>query len=79
MSDPSPQHVTLANLFDEDRYDSLVEFSERAISLWISMREASYRREHATIETHCMQIRLLTLGAFETAKALSGGEKTEAA
>jgi hypothetical protein len=79
MCDPSLQHVALANLFDEDRYDSLVEFSDRAISLWISIREASYRREHATIETHCRQIRVLTLGTFETVKALSPGEKAGAA
>ena len=75
MADPSPQHVALANLFDEDRYDALVEFSDRAISLWLSLREASYRREHATIEIHCRQIRVLTLGVFETVKALGAGEK----
>jgi hypothetical protein len=80
MSDPSPQHVALANLFDEDRYDAVFEFADRAISLWISIREASYRREHATIETHCRQIRVLTLGAFETVKALgAAGEKAGAA
>jgi hypothetical protein len=79
MSDPSPQHITLANLFDEDRYDSLVEFSDRAISLWISIREASYRRERAILDIHCPQIRALTLGTFETVKALSVGEKADAA
>jgi hypothetical protein len=57
---------------------SLAEFSERAISLWISIREASYRREGSTIESHCRQIRILTLGAFETVKALSGGAKAGA-
>ena len=72
MADPS-QNVALAGLFDEDRYDSLVEFSDRAISLWLSIREASYRREHATIAVHCPQIRVLTLGAFETVKALGAG------
>ena len=79
MTDPSPQHLALANLFDEDRYDSLAEFSDRAISLWISIREASYRRERATVETHCRQIRVLTLGAFETVKLLSVGERAGAA
>lgn len=78
MTDPSPQHVALANLFDEDRYDSLVEFSDRAISLWISIGEASYRREYATLETHCRQIRVLTLGALETVKALGAGQKAAA-
>jgi hypothetical protein len=73
MSDPSPQHVALANMFDEDRYDALVDFSDRAISLWLSFREASYRRERATIEIHCPQIRGLTLGAFATVKALGAG------
>jgi hypothetical protein len=70
----TPQHVGLASLFDEDRYDSIVEFSDRAISLWLSIREAAYRREPATLEIHCPQIRVLTLGAFETVKAI-GGEK----
>jgi crossover junction endodeoxyribonuclease RuvC len=34
-----------AELFDDDRYDALVKFSDRAISWWLSIREASYRRE----------------------------------
>jgi hypothetical protein len=79
MNGPSPQHGALANLFDEDRYDSLVEMSDRAISLWISIREAAWRRERATLEIHCPQIRFLTLGVFETVKALGPGEKMGAA
>jgi hypothetical protein len=54
----------------DDRYDALVEMSDQAISLWLSIREASYRRERATLDIHCPQIRALTLGAFETVKAL---------
>jgi hypothetical protein len=54
----------------DERYDSLVEFADQAISLWLSFREASYRRERATLDIHCPQIRVLTLGAFETVKAL---------
>ena len=54
----------------EDRFDALVEMSDRAISLWLSIREASYRRERAILDIHCPQIRALTLGAFETVKAL---------
>lgn len=53
-----------------DRYDALVEMSDRAISLWISIREASFRRERRTLDIHCPQIRVLTLGAFETVKML---------
>jgi hypothetical protein len=54
----------------DDRFDALVEMSDRAISLWLSIREASYRRERATLDIHCPQIRILTLGVFETVKAL---------
>jgi len=54
----------------DDRFDALVEFADRAISLWRSLREASYRRERATLDIHCPQIRILTLGAFATVKAL---------
>ena len=56
-------------------YDALVEMSDRAISLWLSIREAAYRRERATLEIHCPQIRALTLGAFETVKALPPRER----
>jgi hypothetical protein len=54
----------------DERFEALVEMSDRAISLWVSIREASYRRERATLDIHCPQIRALTLGAFETVKAL---------
>lgn len=54
----------------DERFDALVEMSDRAMSLWLSIREAAYRRERATLEIHCPQIRALTLGAFETVKAL---------
>jgi hypothetical protein len=54
----------------DERFDALIEMSDRAMSLWLSIREAAYRRERATLEIHCPQIRALTLGAFETVKAL---------
>jgi hypothetical protein len=54
----------------DDRFDALVEMSDRAISLWLSIREGAYRRERATLDIHCPQIRALTLGAFETVKIL---------
>jgi hypothetical protein len=54
----------------DDRFDALIEFADRAISLWISIREASYRHERATLNIHCPQIRILTLGAFKTVRAL---------
>jgi hypothetical protein len=53
-----------------ERFDALVEMSDQAMSLWLSIREAAYRRERRTLELHCPQIRALTLGAFETVKAL---------
>jgi hypothetical protein len=54
----------------EDRYDSLIEMSDRAISLWLSIREGAFRRERQTLDIHCPQIRCLTLGAFETVKMI---------
>jgi hypothetical protein len=54
----------------DERFDALIEFSDRAISLWLSIREAAYRRERATLNIHCPQIRALTLGAFETVKLI---------
>ena len=47
-----------------------MEFAETAISLWISIREAAYRREPSTIDIHCPQIRGLTRAVFETVKSL---------
>jgi hypothetical protein len=75
---PSPQHRTLANLFDDDRFDGIVEFADKAISYWLSIREAAYRRELATLNLHCPQIRILTLAVFETVKTLGSGEKADA-
>jgi len=75
----SPQHVALATLFDNDRFDSVAEFADRAISLWISIREAAYRRERPTLETHCRQVRILTLAAFSTVKGLGAGPNGRAA
>jgi hypothetical protein len=65
--------------FDEDRYDSIIEFSDRAISLWVSIREAAYRREHSTLDIHCPQVRILTLAAFETVKIVGSTNKANAA
>jgi hypothetical protein len=65
--------------FDEDRFAAIVDFADRAISLWLSLREAAYRRERTTLELHCPQVRVLTLAVFETVKALGSGEKADAA
>ena len=81
MNAPSPElakhrrAIEEGNRLDRDwmadeRFDALVEMSDRAMSLWLSIREAAYRRERATLEIHCPQIRALTLGAFETVKLL---------
>jgi hypothetical protein len=67
----SSSSPSLTAVFDEDRYDSIVEYSDRAISLWLSIREAAYRRERATLDIHCPQLRILTLGAFETVKMIT--------
>jgi hypothetical protein len=76
----SPQHQ---QLFEDDRYEAIGEFADRAISLWLSVREAAFRHELQTLEVHCPQIRVLTLGVFETVKELSRkgepAEKAEAA
>jgi hypothetical protein len=67
---------TLASVFDEDRFYSVMEFADTAISLWISIREAAYRRERETLDLYCKKISLLTKATFGTVKSLaaqSGG------
>jgi hypothetical protein len=70
MPNPSPQHVALANLFDEDRFDTIQDFADKQISLWLSVREAAYRRERSTLEIHCRAISVLTRATFQTVKGL---------
>jgi hypothetical protein len=74
----SPQHVALANAFDDDRFETIVEWADKQISLWISIREAAYRRERSTLELHCEQIRVLTRATFQTVKTLGSGPREEA-
>ncbi len=74
MSDlPFPAHQALANAFDDDRFAAIVEFADKQISLWLSVREGAYRRERATLEIHCEQIRILTRATFQTVRALGPG------
>lgn len=67
---PVEPSETVVSAFDEDRYDAILEFADKQISLWISIREAGFRRERATLETHCRQVRILTQAVFQTVKAL---------
>jgi hypothetical protein len=60
----------LARVFDDDRFDAIQEFADKELSLWLSIREAAYRRERATLETHCRQVRILTQAVFQTVRAL---------
>jgi hypothetical protein len=65
--------------FVEDRFEAIENFAEKQISLWISIREAAWRRERETLELHCPQIRVLTLAVFDAVKTLAAAEKQEAA
>jgi hypothetical protein len=64
----------ISSAFDDDRFDGVAEFADRAISLWISIREASYHRELPTLETYCPQVRILTLAVFQTVRELGSRE-----
>jgi hypothetical protein len=75
---PSDPAGTTVGVFDDDRFDAFGEFADRAVSLWISIREAAYRRERPTLETHCRQVRILTLAAFETVKQLGADPREKA-
>jgi len=69
----------IVDAFNEDRFAAIEEFAERAISLWVSVREAAWRRERETLDLHCPKIRIITLAAFETVKAIRPNEKAGAA
>jgi hypothetical protein len=64
----------MVDALDCIRFEEIAELAERAASYWISIREAADRRERLTVETHCRQVRLVTLAAFETVKALGSQE-----
>ena len=62
--------------FVEDRFLAIENFAEKQISLWVSVREAAWRRERETLVLHCPQIRVLTLATFDAVKTLAADEKT---
>jgi hypothetical protein len=64
----------VADAFAEDRFEAIEEFAEKQISLWMSVREAAWRRERETLEIHCPKIRLLTLATFDAVRML-GAER----
>ena len=68
MTAPAPDAI--GDVFAEEQFAAIEEFAEKEISLWLSVREAAYRRERRTLELHCKQIRILTLATFETVKTL---------
>jgi hypothetical protein len=61
---------TVASDHDDDRFAAIEEFAEKAGSYWRSIGEAAYRADLRTIETHCRQVRVLTLAVFSTVKGL---------
>jgi hypothetical protein len=67
---------SLVDALDYVRLGEIAELAEHAASYWISIREAAERGERLTVETHCRQVRLVTLAAFETVKSL-GSEAAE--
>jgi hypothetical protein len=68
----------VADAFAEDRFEAIEEFAEKQISLWMSVREAAWRRERETLELHCPQIRILTLATFQAVRTLGAGQETGA-
>jgi hypothetical protein len=70
MNAPAP-----SDAFDADRYAAIEEFAEKQISLWVSVREAAWRRERTTLELHCPQIKVLTVAVFQTVKQLGAGSR----
>jgi hypothetical protein len=64
--------------FVEDRFLAIENFAEKQISLWVSVREAAWRRERQVLELHCKQIRVLTLATFDAVKTIAADEKQEA-
>jgi hypothetical protein len=67
--EPPPRAL---DVYDVDRFAAIEEFADKAASYWRSIGEAAYRADLFTVEIHCRQVRLLTLGAFATVKALRG-------
>jgi hypothetical protein len=76
MNAPSPDPI--ADAFAEDRFEAIEQYAEKQISLWMSVREAAWRREREALELHCPQIRILTLATFEAVRMLGAGKKQEA-
>jgi hypothetical protein len=66
---PSPAAVAVC---DDDRFEAIWEFADKAASYWRSIAEAAYRGDRLTLETHCRQVRFLTLATFQTVKELGG-------
>jgi hypothetical protein len=76
MTAPAPSPIVAA--FAEDRFEAIEQFAEKQISLWMSVREAAWRRERETLELHCPQIRILTLATFQAVRTLGASQETGA-
>jgi hypothetical protein len=74
---PSCPSDAIVDAFAEDRFAAIEQYAEKQISLWMSVREAAWRRERETLELHCPQIRVLTLATFDAVRTL-GADKKEA-
>jgi hypothetical protein len=68
----------IVDAFAEDRFEAIEQYAEKQISLWMSVREAAWRRECETLELHCPQIRILTLATFQAIRMLGAGKTQEA-
>ena len=69
----APAPVAL-DVHDDDRFAAIEEFADKAASYWRSIGEAAFRADLPTLETHCRQVRLLTLATFQTVKELGDGK-----
>ena len=62
---------TVDDVLDDLRFDDIVDRADAAISYWLSIREAAYRRERLTVAVHFRQVRLTTFAAFQTISEFS--------
>jgi hypothetical protein len=68
-------HAAVANsdtqqAIDDLRYQRLGELADLGESLWLSIREAAWRKEPLTARAHLGQLRLVTIDALQIVKTL---------
>jgi hypothetical protein len=74
MTAPAPSFPS-DDAFAEDRFAAIEQYADKQISLWVSVREAAWRREREALELHCPQIRVLTRATFDAVRMLGAAKK----